>query len=75
MCHFLNSELIETLWNVNFTEAVTYVAALSELIETLWNVNMVGTLSPDMGHTELIETLWNVNRYHSFFNNKRRNEN
>ena len=32
-------ELIDTLWNVNFTEDFVTVNPYLELIDTLWNVN------------------------------------
>ena len=32
-------ELIETLWNVNYSAANCLAVAPAELIETLWNVN------------------------------------
>ena len=34
-----SSELIETLWNVNFVEVIPSCLVNNELIETLWNVN------------------------------------
>ena len=37
--HEFNQELIDTLWNVNETGAITATNILMELIDTLWNVN------------------------------------
>ena len=34
-----NFELIETLWNVNYSSANSFAVVVLELIETLWNVN------------------------------------
>ncbi len=34
-----DTELIETLWNVNYLENLQSLVPLRELIETLWNVN------------------------------------
>ena len=36
---FNSSELIDTLWNVNFFFFAFVYAARIELIDTLWNVN------------------------------------
>ena len=36
-----NFELIETLWNVNYSSANSFAVVVLELIETLWNVNHV----------------------------------
>ena len=33
-------ELIDTLWNVNFSGSVFNANVLVELIDTLWNVNL-----------------------------------
>ena len=33
------TELIETLWNVNYSVALRQTSKICELIETLWNVN------------------------------------
>ena len=38
----LAPELIDTLWNVNFTSSLTGFMRLFELIDTLWNVNSFG---------------------------------
>ncbi len=32
-------ELIDTLWNVNYTARKEFLAQMRELIDTLWNVN------------------------------------
>ena len=37
--HF-NLELIDTLWNVNWTPLVDEADSSIELIDTLWNVNI-----------------------------------
>ena len=56
------TELIETLWNVNPHGSVWHMGNnRGELIETLWNVNELSLLVAVLGFTELIETLWNVN--------------
>ena len=34
-------ELIDTLWNVNWTGAVGILLHDTELIDTLWNVNYI----------------------------------
>ena len=34
------TELIETLWNVNYYEQLLTLPTPNELIETLWNVNV-----------------------------------
>ena len=39
------SELIETLWNVNSSTSCKIAVALTELIETLWNVNLICAFS------------------------------
>ena len=36
-----DSELIETLWNVNNFDVRKHVIKKDELIETLWNVNKI----------------------------------
>ena len=33
-------ELIDTLWNVNYTIPTGARAVINELIDTLWNVNL-----------------------------------
>ena len=38
------SELIDTLWNVNFTFQDAELIDAIELIDTLWNVNNSNTL-------------------------------
>ena len=37
---FSLSELIDTLWNVNWENFVTLLHLCTELIDTLWNVNI-----------------------------------
>ena len=56
-----SSELIETLWNVNYVEYGTRFMQAEELIETLWNVNCCRIFTRGSSDIELIETLWNVN--------------
>ena len=34
-------ELIDTLWNVNFTGFIFLMSLKRELIDTLWNVNLI----------------------------------
>ena len=34
------SELIDTLWNVNWRDVVIGITDIQELIDTLWNVNI-----------------------------------
>ena len=35
----METELIDTLWNVNNNPSVSYALDSTELIDTLWNVN------------------------------------
>ena len=35
-----DTELIDTLWNVNLVDRCTYNPGPAELIDTLWNVNV-----------------------------------
>ena len=44
----LNSELIDTLWNVNSQRADLKLNQMIELIDTLWNVNTRGKMP--LGH-------------------------
>ena len=60
-CAFKNSELIETLWNVNQNALYPIQQISAELIETLWNVNANILCAQHLVEAELIETLWNVN--------------
>ena len=56
-----DSELIETLWNVNVKYIKSKKIRNTELIETLWNVNYNNSFLAFFICLELIETLWNVN--------------
>ena len=57
----LQTELIDTLWNVNFIKALLRSTSDLELIDTLWNVNFSTTELNSFCYIELIDTLWNVN--------------
>ena len=55
------TELIDTLWNVNFGKRLEIMLKHIELIDTLWNVNTnLDDVAKQLGF-ELIDTLWNVN--------------
>ena len=54
-------ELIDTLWNVNYTARKEFLAQMRELIDTLWNVNEFWVTLEIKPFMELIDTLWNVN--------------
>ena len=41
---FVNYELIDTLWNVNYATIAPQRVLIAELIDTLWNVNTSGSL-------------------------------
>ena len=45
-------ELIDTLWNVNFSRRLAPALIRQELIDTLWNVN-------ETGRNEVIEDMTN----------------
>ena len=53
--------LIETYWNVNYTDGVRIGLDIIVLIETYWNVNALKKLVNDDTPFVLIETYWNVN--------------
>ena len=44
------TELIETLWNVNYLSVGDITSNRTELIETLWNVNIGNYLSQYSGN-------------------------
>ena len=54
------SELIDTLWNVNYSY-LRIAGNVRELIDTLWNVNEFWVTLEIKPFMELIDTLWNVN--------------
>ena len=56
-----DTELIDTLWNVNYIKYKLIQEEPMELIDTLWNVNVITTSSVCNVEPELIDTLWNVN--------------
>ena len=53
--------LIETYWNVNFTNCRGYGQREKILIETYWNVNTPYSKKQLFRIYILIETYWNVN--------------
>ena len=55
------SELIDTLWNVNWQRGKRTISICLELIDTLWNVNVYHNNQVNLVFSELIDTLWNVN--------------
>ena len=57
----IESELIDTLWNVNLKKEIGKLKEDLELIDTLWNVNDNQRYWHDGQQIELIDTLWNVN--------------
>ena len=61
---FEKGELIDTLWNVNFSSLPIFIQTAVELIDTLWNVNFIFRSNLLPKRHELIDTLWNVNRLH-----------
>ena len=56
-----DSELIDTLWNVNEEKWIVSIYLMFELIDTLWNVNEELNEMEAWALVELIDTLWNVN--------------
>ena len=67
-----DSELIDTLWNVNVTMFLPSENQLNELIDTLWNVNIAKFVMIVTPVAELIDTLWNVN--HSVYRSAERGQ-
>ena len=45
-CTSCFGELIDTLWNVNFTQFKVVESKREELIDTLWNVNTEAPAEP-----------------------------
>ena len=58
----MNSEIIETYWNVNEVNPLEKGGIQLEIIETYWNVKFcILFIHADLDN-EIIETYWNVNR-------------
>ena len=53
--------LIDTWWNVNSRQQLSYFPEQFVLIDTWWNVNPYTSNENAIGWSVLIDTWWNVN--------------
>ena len=57
----MNHELIDTWWDVNFSNSSSTQPLAAELIDTWWDVNFSNSSSTQPLAAELIDTWWDVN--------------
>ena len=54
-------ELIDTCWDVNVAEYLSFNCCIPELIDSCWDVNEFSINNKVHKSTELIDTCWDVN--------------